>query len=113
MGVHIDIRYDQQAAVVSLAGAADITGLSMWAEMLSEAAAAAETVVVDLDRAELADKKPVAYLLDLFAEPAGRGRVRLVARRSSLTGQLAGWKIHHRVAVYPSVKDALAAPTLP
>lgn len=110
MGVHIDIRYDQRATVVSLAGTADVTGLSMWAEKLSQATAA-QTVVVDLDRADLADQQAVAYLLDLLADPPRRGRIRLVARRSSLTGQLAAWKIHHRVAIYPNIKDALAAGT--
>lgn len=108
MGVHIDIRYQHRAAVVTLAGEADLTGLSLWAEPLGEAAGA-EVVVVDLDQARLADEKTLAYLLALFDGGDRPDRLHLVARRSSVTGQLVAWKIHHRIAIHPNVNDALRA----
>lgn len=108
MGVHIDIRYHHGAAVVALAGDADVTGLSLWAEQLGEAAAA-EVVVADVDQARFADQQALAYLLGVLGDPRRPGHLRVVARRSSLTARLVTWKVHHRVAIHPNIKDALAA----
>lgn len=107
MGVHIDISYQDQAAVITLAGDTDVAGLEVWAKPLGEAGSA-EVVVVDVDQARLVDQQALSYLLNVLDDPGRPWRLRLVARRSSLTGQLAAWKVHHRVAIHPNIKDALA-----
>lgn len=108
MSLSIQVRSDNGAVVVALAGAADASMLEPLRDPITAALADAHVLVLDLD--ELASVDP-AGLRQLIVEVLGcarGGQLRIAAARAATIAALAETGIHHIVPVHRSVADALA-----
>lgn len=107
MSLSIQVRSDNGAVVVALAGAADASMLEPLRDPISAALADTEVLVLDLD--QLSNVDP-AYLRELIIEVLGTargGELRIATTHAATLAALAEARIHHLVAVHRSVSDAL------
>ena len=109
MRMHVELRNHRGATVLAIVGTVDADGLRALRQPVAAATLGGDLVVIDLDRAELVDPVGLrALVTDVVGAGAGP-RLRLVTRRNTTTALLARGRIHHLVAVHPSVEDAVAA----
>lgn len=108
MSLSIQVRSDNGAVVVALAGAADASMLEPLRDPITAALADTPLLVLDLD--ELSTVDPV-YLRELIVEvvaTARGGQLRIATTHAATVAALAEARIHHVVPVHRSVADALA-----
>lgn len=107
MNLSIEVRSDNFAVVVALAGAADAARLEQLRDPLTAALLDAGLVVLDLDELTTVDPGGLrAMIVDVPATARG-GKLHIAARHAPTVATLARARIHHLVAVHRSVTDAL------
>jgi hypothetical protein len=107
MGLSIQVRVDNQAIVVTLAGIADIAMLEPLFEPLGTTLAKHTVVVLDVDDLTLDEPNALPTLVVKLLEIGLGGQLRITAGDDSPITTLRRAGIDHRVAVYRSVSDAL------
>lgn len=108
MSLSIQVRSDNGAVVVTLAGAADASMLEPLRTPISAALSDANVLVLDLDELDSVDS---GYLRELIVDVVGRargGQLRIATTHAATAAALADARIHHVVPVHRSVADALA-----
>lgn len=108
MSLSIQVRSDNGAVVVTLAGAAGAGMLEPLRDPLTAALGDAKVLVLDLD--ELTDIDPLglrAVLVEVLDAARG-GQLRIAASHAHTIAALVEGRVHHLVPVHRSLRDALA-----
>ena len=108
MAGSIQVRRDNGAVVVALAGLADASMLDSLRDPLCAAMADARVLVLDLDEVTTLDAEALRDVLIAVSDTAGDGRLCIAARHETTSASLAEARIHHLVAVHGSVADAVS-----
>lgn len=108
MSLSIQVRNDNGAVVVALAGAADASMLEPLRDPLTAALADARVLVLDLDEITTLDASGLREVIVGVLADARGGRLRIAASHQATVASLAEARIHHLVAVHRSVADALS-----
>ena len=109
MSLSVHVSSDDGVVVVALAGTADAAMVAPLQAPLSEALADTRLLVLDLDGLTGVDADSLRAVIVALLEEARGGQLRIVAPDPDLRGRLAAARIHHLVAVHPSVGDAIYA----
>lgn len=107
MSLSIQVRNENGAMVVALAGAADASMLEPLLDPLTAALADARVLVLDLDEITALDAAGLRAVLIGVLGSARGGHLRIAASHQATVASLAEARIHHLVAVHRSVADAL------
>ena len=107
MGLSIQVRSDNGAVVVALAGTVDAPMLDPLRDPLSAALADARALVLDLDEVTTLDAAGLRDVLAGVLDTARGGHLRIAASHEATIARLAEARVHHLVAVHRSVADAL------
>ena len=109
-GIQVTVHHEAAATVVSVQGVAAVeTPDVALGPALPRLDQAAGVVVVDLNGLTMVDRDVVRRLLDRLqtALASSGGRMMVVCRRSTARSLLRAWRLHDRMAIYPSIDAAL------
>lgn len=111
MSLSIQVRNDNGAMVIALAGAADASMLEPLRDPLTAALGDARVLVLDLDQITSLDAGGLREVLVAVLGTARGGQLRIAASHQATVAGLTEARIHHLVAVHRSVADALVDPS--
>lgn len=109
MSLSINVRHDDHTVVVTLSGAADASMLIPLRDPITPALGDAPLVVLDLDALTTTDPAALRALVVAVLDDARGGRLRIAASQVAAVDALTAARVHHLVAVHPTVAAARAA----
>lgn len=109
MSLSVNVRNEHGTVVVALSGAADATMLAPLREPITAALSDAPLVVLDLDELTTTDPTALRDLVLAVLHDARGGRLRIAAGDGPAVDLLTRARVHHLVAVHPTVADARRA----